>query len=286
MKIKTLLAAALVAIATTATAQLTVPTQDQLQKFLKTKTIIVLEANPLRAFNRQMEETAKKHWTITPYEFMVYDSKVFDSLRRDPNLSFLMLDNIYYKKDKELVKYQFLNVVLGGNYETVKEMPTISGLPISYADVDEGTYDYKLGLILRFIESHVHNLMEHPEITSSSKALKFYANNLKRIHDKTLYLTQSELAPEVNSTKKIKQFYPFNVQIVEPSKIEEIIDSNDPTAVILHQVAPEKGHKKIRCWNTILGADDAAMYYFNWFIIKQGKRPQGIGAKDFKKLAK
>jgi hypothetical protein len=267
-------------------AQITVPTQEQLQQFKKTKTIIMLEANALRVYNEQIQETAKKHWTITPYEFMTFDEKVYDTLRLNPNLSFLLLDNVFFKRDKELAKYQFLNITLGGNYTTVKHNPTISGMPISYADVDEGTYDYKLGLILRFIEQHVHNLVANPNIKSSGKAMKFYADNRKKIHNKTLYLTKEELTPDVNTEAKIKKVYPYKVKIATAEEIESIIDKKDPEAVILHQVAPGKDHKKARCWNTVLGADDAALYYFNWFSIKKGKRPQGLSAKDFKKLAK
>ncbi|MDD2565024.1 MAG: hypothetical protein PHU27_12495 [Salinivirgaceae bacterium] len=267
-------------------AQITVPTQAELEQFVKTKTIIMLEANPLRVFNEQMRVTADKHWKITPYEFMTYNDKLFDSLRTDPNLSFLILDATYFKRDKILTKYQFLNVSLGGNYATVKEMPTISGLPISYADVDEGTYDYKLGLILQFIESHVHNLIANPQIKSSSKALKFYSDNMKQIHNKTLYVLEEELTKEVNTLKKIKEFYPYPVKIATAEEIEAVIDSKDKNAVILHQVAPGKDHKKVRCWNTILGADDAALYYFNWFFIKKGKRAEGFSEKDFKKLSK
>ncbi len=286
MRNKALLLAVLFAVTSISYAQLNVPTQEQLQQFKKTKTIIMLEANALRAYNQQIQETAKKHWTITPYEFMEFDEKAYDTLRLNPNLSFLILDFVYFKRDKEIAKYQFLNITLGGNYTTVKDNPTISGMPISYADVDEGTYDYKLGLILRFIEQHVHNLIANPKIKSSGKAMKFYADNMKRIHNKTLYLTKEELTPEVNTEAKIKKVYPYNVKIATAEEIESVIDKKDPDAVILHQVAPGKDHKKARCYNSILGADDAALYYFNWFFIKKGKKPQGISAKDFKKLAK
>lgn len=277
----------LIGLATAAKSQLIVPTQEELKRFKESKTIVFLELNQLRTYNEKIKEAVEKHWKITPYEFVTFkDMKLYDSLRTDPKLSFLILDNAFYKKDKELTKYQFLNVTLGGNYANVAEMPTISGLPISYADVDESTYDFKLGLILTFIESHIHNLIAHPEIKKPRKALKFYMANMKTIHDKTLYVTKEELTKSVDTEKKIKQFYPYNVKIVSAEEIEKIIDNKDPNAVILHQVAPGKTHKQIRCWNAILGADNASLYFFNWFVIKNGKRPQGLSEKDFKKLAK
>lgn len=286
MKKQALFLITLFLLSTISKAQITVPTQEQLKQFKKTKTIIFLEPNTLRVYNQQIQETAKKHWTITPYEFMTYDKELFDSLRKNPNLSFLILDLTHFKRDKEIAHYQFLNVTLGGDYKTFKDMPTISGLPVSYADMDEGTYDFKLGLILQFIEKHVHILLDNPKIKSSRKAARYYASNMKKIHNKTLYLTQEELAPEVNSVNKIKKIYPYNVKIATAQEIEDVIDRKDPNAVILHQVAPGKDHKKARCWNAIIGADDASLYYFNWFFIKKGKRPQGITKKDFKKLAK
>ncbi len=286
MKTNLCIVSLLTILALNLNAQLVVPTQDELQRFLKTKTIIFLEDNPLLNYNQKIQETAKKHWKITPYEFMTFNEKVFDSLRFDPNLSFLMLNNVYFKRDREIAEYVFLNVTLGGNYPTVKDMPTISGLPISYANVDESTYDYKLGLILRFIEQHVHNLMNNPKIKSSKRALKFYSENRKKIHNKTLYLRAEELTAEVNTVAKIKKYYPYKVKIATPEEIEAVVDKYDSEAVILHQVAPMKDHKKARCWNVILGADDAALYYFGWFHIKKGKQAQGMRAIDFKKLAK
>jgi len=144
-----------------AEGKLIVPKQSELQQFMKTKTIIFLEDNPLLVYNKKIQETAKKHWTITPYEFMTFNPQLFDSLRMNPNLSFLMLNNVYFNRDREVAEYLFLNLTLGGNYPTVADMPTISGMPISYTNVDESTYDYKLGLILQFIEQHVHNLVNN-----------------------------------------------------------------------------------------------------------------------------
>ncbi|MFO7863667.1 MAG: hypothetical protein R6U85_06680 [Salinivirgaceae bacterium] len=275
-----------IAISAQAFSQLVVASQDELNRLKKTKTIVMLESNPLLMFNRVIKTVMEKHWDITEYEFMTFNNEDFDKLRKDPNLSFLMINRIYYNKDKTRAQYQFLNLSLGGDYERANQMPTLAGLPISYVDVEEETYDYKLGLILRFIQEHVKISMQNPDVNKSNKMLKLYRKKLTTIHDKTLYVMKEELSPEVNTKAKIKEYYPFEVVITTKEEIKKVIDARDPNAVILHQVGPKTSVRKARCWNVIMGADDARLYYFNYHMIKTGKRPEGLLAKDFKKLSK
>lgn len=281
---KLLLAILLLAMSSQLFSQLVVADQEELEKFKKTKTIVFLEPNPLLMFNKVIEKAVEKHWDITDYEIKRYSGELFEKLRRDPNLSFLMINRIYYERDRTRAQYQFLNISLGGDYELASQMPTLSGLPISYVDVDEDTYIYKLGLILRFIQEHVKICIEHPNLKNSRRMIRFYRKKLTNIHDKTLYVLKEELAPEVNTMKEIKEYYPYDVKITDKAEIKKVIDNRDPDAVILHQVGPKSSKRKARCWNVIMGADDAKLYYFNYHMIKRGKRPEGLLAKDFRKL--
>ncbi|ALO17080.1 hypothetical protein L21SP5_03469 [Salinivirga cyanobacteriivorans] len=267
-------------------SQLVVAEQDELKRFEKTKTIAFLEPNPLLVYNRIIKDVMEKHWDVTEFEVKKYDGEEFEQLRLDPNLSFLMINRIYYERDKTRAQYQFLNLSLGGNYELAAQMPTISGLPISYVDVEEDTYDYKLGLILRFIQEHIKVSMEHPDLNKSRKMIRFYRKELTDIHDKTLYVLKEELGPEVNTLQEIKDVYPHDVKIATKEEITKVINSRDPDAVILHQVGPKNTKRKARCWNVIMGADDAKLYYFNYHMIKRGKRPEGLLKKDFKRLSR
>lgn len=278
--------ALLLTITSQAFSQLVVATPDELQALKKTRTIVFLESNPLLIYNRVIKEVMEKHWDITEYEFKTFSNEDFDELRKDPTLSFLMINRIYYNRDKTRAQYQFVNLVLGGNYELANQMPTLSGLPISYVDVEEDTYDYKLGLILRFIQEHVKISLENPEASNSKKMINLYRKKLTAIHNKTLYVLKEELAPEVNTTQKIKAFYPYEVVITDKAGIEKVIDERDKNAVILHQVGPKNTARKARCWNVIMGADDARLYYFNYHMIKKPKKPEGLLGKDFKSLSK
>ena len=46
-------------------AQRTVGTQEQLKQFLKTKTLIVTDNNPLSEYNFEIKESVKRSWKIT-----------------------------------------------------------------------------------------------------------------------------------------------------------------------------------------------------------------------------
>lgn len=225
-------------------SQLVVAGQEELKALKKTKTIVFLESNPLLVYNKVIKTVMEKHWDITEYEFKVFSNEEFDKLRLDKNLSFLMINRIYYNKDKTRAQYQFVNLVLGGDYELSNMMPTLAGLPISYVDVDEETYSYKLGLILRFIQEHVKISLDNPEANNSKKMINLYRKKLTTIHNKTLYVLKEELAPEVNTLQKIKEFYPYEVVITDQQTIEKIIDSRDKNAVVLHQVGPKIPHAK------------------------------------------
>jgi hypothetical protein len=267
-------------------SQLVVATPDELVKFKKTKTIVFLESNMLLAYNQEIQKAVEKHWDITPYEFKKFNTTEFEEMRKDPNLSFLIMNESYIPKDKTRAVYKFLNVTLGGDYELEKQMPTISGLPIAYSEVEEDTYDYKLGLILRFIQEHIKVSMENPEVNKTKKMLKYYRNELTTIADKTLYVLKEELGPDANSLNEIKSVYPYDVKISTRDEITKVIDARDEKAVILHQVGPKNSKRKARCWNVVMGAKDAKLYYFNYHMIKRGKRPEGLLLKDFKKLSK
>lgn len=283
---KLILAFVLVLASAQLFSQLVVATPDEIVKFKKTKTIVFLESNMLLAYNQEIQKAVKKHWDITPFEFKKFSTTEFEELRKDPNLSFLIMNESYIPKDKTRAVYKFLNVTLGGDFELEKQMPTISGLPIAYSEVEEDTYDYKLGLILRFIQEHIKVSMENPDVNKTKKMLKYYRNELTTIADKTLYVLQEELGPDVNTLKEIKSVYPYEVKIATKEEITKVIDARDEKAVILHQVGPKNSKRKARCWNVVMGASDAKLYYFNYHMIKRGKRPEGLLLKDFKKLSK
>ncbi|MCK4662817.1 MAG: hypothetical protein KAT68_08130 [Bacteroidales bacterium] len=264
-------------------SQQTVGSPEEIARFLRTKTTIVLESNPLLEYNYKMKETIEKHWNVTEYEYFTYKKAEFDKIRFDTTKSFLMLNTVFYSNDKTRAQYNFLCLTLGGDYEFTIQMPDLGQAPISYLDVDEEEYIYKLGIFIRFIQNHVKLTKDNPNFNSHN-IIRHYNKSMHSIKNKTLYVVQDELGSKVNTLKKIKKVYPYDVKIATREEVKQAIDDYDENVVILHKVGPGPDNRKARCWKTIMGASDAKLYYFNFHMIND-KSPDGFLLKDFKKLA-
>ena len=75
-----------------------IPAREDMEKFFKTKTMVVLDRNPLNSYDGQIKEAMENEWTITEFDFIPYDE--FQEKRTDPGLSFIMLVNVHFEKDK------------------------------------------------------------------------------------------------------------------------------------------------------------------------------------------
>lgn len=265
-------------------AQKTVGTPEQIEHFLNTKTMVILESNPLLMYNIVMKSTIEKHWDITDYDFDTYLKKKFNKMRLDTTLSFLTLQNIYFENDKTRAQYQFLTLVLGGDYEFLVQMPDIAQVPVSYVDVDEEEYIYKLGVLIRLIQEHIKLTRDNPKLKNLN-IISYYNKNMHSVKNKTLYVLSEELGPKVNTLAKIKKVYPYNVKIATKEEIKNAIDTYDENVILLHKVGPGPENRKARCWKTLIGASDAKLYYFDWHMINK-KRPDGFLLDDFKKIAR
>ena len=163
-------------------------------------------------------------------------------------------------------------------------MPDLCAVPVSYKNVGEEYYIYKLAILVRFMQNHIKLITENPDIISSN-VFKHYNDNIQNIKGKTLYLLENELDKEVNSAARIKKVYPEKFKIVTKEDIEEAINNRDPNVVFLHKVGPEGTKVNARCYKIVIGAADAKFYYFDYHKIDE-KTPDGFLESDFKKLAK
>jgi len=258
------------------------PTKSDLDAFLKTTTLVVLEDDPLREYNVVIKDVIEKEWKITPFEFIQF--KDFDAKRKDPKYSFLMTTSIRFDKDKTDARYNFLNLLLGGDYYALNGMPSLVSVPLSYMEVDEGSYTYKLAVLVRFMQNHLNMVIKDPSLLSSN-IFKHYNDNMGDVKSKTLYLIESELAPEVNSEARIRAVYPYKFKIVTADEVEDAIKNHDDNVVFLHKVGPEGTRSRARCYKILVGASDAKIYYFDYHMI-DAKKPDGFLLSDFKKLAR
>jgi len=266
----------------TSYAQSVIPSRQDIAAFFTTKTLVVLEDNPLMEYNPIIKKVMEQEWKITEYDFI--SNKDFDKKRLDPQYSFIYMSRVTFENDKTDAEYRFLQLSLGGDYYRLNEMPDIASVPLAFYDVEEDRYAYKLAIILRFMQNHAKLIREHPEIVSTN-VFKHYNENIQEIKDKTFYVLKEELGPDVNTEAKIKKVYPYKFKLVTAEDVEQAIKDNDPNVVFLHKVGPEGTKIDARCYNVIIGAADAKFYYFDYHKISD-KNPDGFLSSDFKKLVK
>ena len=263
-------------------AQSYVPSRDDIMAFFNTKTLVVLPDNPLLEYNYIIKDVMKQEWKITDFDYISFAD--FEKLRMDPQYSFLYMSQVTFENDKTDARYRFLHLSLGGDYFRKDQMPDIASVPLAYYSVEEDNYTYKLAILVRFIQNHALLIRDHPEIVSAN-VLNHYNDNIKDIKTKTLYVLEEELAPEVNSTARIKKIYPYSFKIVTKDDITEAIKNRDENIVFLHKVGPEGTKLNARCYKIVIGAADAMFYYFDYHKVSD-KKPDGLLADDFKKMAK
>ena len=273
----------IIAIAGSVYSREYLPSVEELEAFFKTKTMVVLDDNPILEYNYLVQEAVKTNWTITEYEFIT--QKEFMEIYNNSKYSFLLVNQVKFESDKSKPAYNFLSIWLGDdNAKDFEQLPEICGVPLSYRKVYEDSYIYKLGSIVRFMQSHIKLIYESPNIISSN-IYKYYNENMGDVQSKTLYLIKEELAPDINTISNLKKVYPFKAKIVTKEEVKKAIDEKDDDVVFLHKIGPEGTRLDARCYKFLVGASDAKFYYFDMHMIND-KNPDGFLAKDLKKIAK
>lgn len=257
------------------------PTPADLDLFLTTKTYVVLEESPMSDFNFEVREAMKQLWNITSFEFI--KNSEFASKSKDPNSSFLYTSIVTFEKDKTDSRYIFLHASLGGPNHGIDDLRDIVSVPLGYYGVDADAYNYKIGVLLVFMQNHIRLMKENPSIVSSN-VFKHYNENMADVKDKTLYLIEDELTKEIGTAARIKQIYPYKFKIVTREEVRQAVLDKDESIVFLHKVGPEGKKLDARCYKILIGAGDAKFYYFDYHKVNQ-KSPDGFLLSDLKKLA-
>ncbi len=262
-------------------AQNTVGTPEQLKQFFKTKTLVVLDNDPFSESNIQLKSAVQNNWKLTEFEFINVDD--YEKKIKNPNFSFLTIDVVYYEGDKSASKYNFLCIALGGNYKNESEMPQLCTIPLSYADAEQETYSYKIATMINFMQNHITLTSKNPELKNSN-IIEYYKKNLSELQNKILYVAKDELEMRINTDEKFKKIYPYKFKIVSRDIIEDAIDNKNQDVVFLHKVGPEKNNNKAKCWNILIGASDAKLYYFDYHKIDEA-HPDALLESELKKIS-
>lgn len=258
------------------------PTQEDLDHFHTTKTYVVLVDNPLSDYNLEIRDAVEKFWDITAYEFIKMNE--FEEKSKDKNASFLYMAGVSFEKDRSSTRYKFLCLSLGGDHFSLDELKDVSNIPLSFFGVDEDSYAYKLGIMIRFLQNHVRLITQHPEIVDNN-VYNYYNKNMSDLKGKTLYLIEDEIARNIASVSKINAIYPGEVKIVDRETVKELIMNEDENAVVLHKVGPEGKKLNARVYKILIGVNDAKFYYFDYHKVSE-KNPDAFLSSDVKKLAK
>jgi hypothetical protein len=263
-------------------AQAPFPTANEIKQFLSSRTCVVLENNSLSVYNARIKEAVKNYWKITPYEFI--DSTEFSLRRVNPAYSFIVLTLTNFEKDKSGSVFNFINILQGKKVDKLSENPEICAIPLSFAGENDFEYDYKLGLILEFMQKHARMISADPSLTGR-KYLKYYNINAPEVMKKTVLVKEEDLAPELRTAEAIKAIYPFDIRIVTEEEIEKAIAGKASNTLIFHKVGPLGENKSGYCFKMLIGTDDADMYYYNQHKI-DARNPNGLLISDLRRLAR
>lgn len=273
-----------ITLSTLSLAQIKIPvgTQSQLNKFLNSKTYVVLKNDRMSDYNFAMKEAIEKHWTLTEYEF-VYESD-FNNLKKNPNNSFIMINQVYFEKDKTQTLFDFIIVTIGGKYRSVDEMPSLCAIPLCYKGALESDYDYKLPLMVKFIQNHLSTCKENPSLNEENIA-EYYMNKSGSLKKKTFYLLKEEVEPVIRTKNSFATSYPYNFDYTTSENIKNIINNNTKDAVILHLICPKLNNTLSYCIKIIIDTENGLIYYWDKHKISK-KNGDYLLQSDLKKLAK
>ena len=256
------------------------PKIDDYRRFLKSKTMVVYDDEMMSDFNMKIKEIMKRSWSITPVEFIT--SKEFEKVKHNPDLSFLLTSIVTFDKDKIKARYNFLCLLMGQPNAKITNLPDLCSLPLSYAQVEDESYYYKLEAFVQFLQSHVNAVLVDPTLIGEN-GFKKYSEGAGRLADKTLYLIKEEVAPDIRDLNKIKAIYPHKVKFVTQEDVEEAVAQKDNNIVFLHKVGPEGTRTRARVYKLIVGAGDSKLYYWDYQMIEKAS-DDALQAKDLKKM--
>jgi hypothetical protein len=251
--------------------------KQQIGMFKSSKTCVVFE-DGISFYNAYIKDAVQKYWKSTDYEFI--DQKEFEKRRTDSKYTFIVLMDGAYDKDPGGVSYRYINLVLGDASGNLTKMPEYCSVPLTYSG-DNGTeYEYVIPSIVKFMQIHEKNL-EKERFPISLNGLKYYNKSIG-FKDKVLLLNKEKMASDVNTPEKIKKVYPYNVNLLATTEIQEEL-ANNPVNTLFHfHVGPPQNAGAGKCFEMIFD-QEGILYYYNSRKITNDN-PDGFNLKDFNNI--
>lgn len=259
--------------------QINLAKPEDFNRFLETKTLVVSHEDIFSDFNNVIKRNLEMFWDITEYDFIPF--KEFGIKKNNNNFSFIILTDARREANGKEYIYNILNLILGGRTETLDDMPDLGSVPLSYLNVPEESYLYKIGGMLQFMQYYVKANISNPK----SDIKKLIKSNSNAIPQKELWIVKEELDKDVNTIEKIRSVYPYACRIVEKKDIEQAIYNKNDKVIYLHKVGPEGTINGGECWKFIISAGDGRPMYFDRHQIDKDN-PDAILKEDFIRLGK
>jgi hypothetical protein len=263
-------------------AQAPFPTAGEIESFYGTETLVVLENTMFSTYNAFIKKAMEEFWEITPFRFISVNE--FNTMREDPSYSFIVLTETKFDKDKSGAVFNFMNLLLGKDVGRIEDLPEMCALPLSFAGVEDIEYGYKVGITLRFMQTHVKHLSEDPSV-KGKKYLKYYNQFIPQLADKTVLLSMEDLEPELQSEARVKELYDHDIKVVDDDAIKEAIVNRSANTLVLHMVGPENPRAGGMCFKMLIGTDDGMMYFYGEHKITPAK-PRGLQVNDLKRIGR
>lgn len=253
----------------------------QLPAFFASILYVVTNNNALSEYDESIKEAIQKNWRVTQFDFITQAE--FENQRFDPTKSFLIYTETTFPKDKNPIAYDFLSIVLGGNYAAVEQMPEVCSFPVCVSDSDGEEAYYKLPIIVGFLNQHVKTLQTNSAILKDKK-YKWHVKQSGNMAKKTLYLIAEEQLPAFNTVQKIKAVYKGKTVFLAQEELANLLRKRAINVAFLHKVAPLDKEKEqgARCYVIFMGTDNA-LYYFGYHTISE-KEGSGVTARIWKAI--
>lgn len=262
-----------------AQAQLKVASPDEVNKFFKTKTLVVMTEDMLSDYDQVIKEAVKKHWTITEYDFI--GPGEFRDYAMKKEYSFLVLSALKVTHKKEAMTFKVLNFLLGGYSKDINRMPDLGTVPVLFEMLDISPSYYKLSSIIQFMQKNIEYIRKNPDI-KTKQLIKHYNKQKDQIKEKELWLLEEELGPNVNTLNKIKSIYPHPVKIVSSKELRKAIEEQNKNVCFLYKIAATKRLSKGKTIKLVMSTD-GNLYYLDQHTVN-ARNPDAFLDNDFKNI--
>ncbi|MFN3554629.1 MAG: hypothetical protein ACK4VN_01560 [Bacteroidales bacterium] len=268
----------LVFIVSQAFSQVRPAGRRDVQRFHQSTTYVVEDRDPFSRFNEHMRKAMERHWTITPFQVITFQE--FERMRTDENKSFMIFADIKQQNLEEV--YEFINFVMGDRKRDFESMPDLGSVPLAYRDANQENYFYKMGAFVKFMQTYVQEQASTPRI----RLTRFFSAKDARLKTMELWLLEEEMAPQINTIEKIKQYYPYPVRFATREEIAEAIAQDREDVAFLHKIGPEDTMTNLekKCWKFVMWAKDGRVLFATHHDIDRNN-PDALLASDLQKMA-